>query len=85
MDQLVVTPLRTFHMRKTTASSITGFDDFQYALSFLDDRMTYNFQLPKWIIPSSELPVRYGNVNHDTRLWESFRGLRWSFTPAHKF
>ena len=77
-----MTPLRTFHMYRAVASAITGFDDFEHALAFNDERMSYNFQLPPWITPSSQIPtVRYGNVNHDSRLYQSYFGLKWTFTP----
>ena len=82
MDQLVMTPLRTFHMHRAVASAITGFDDFEHALVFNDGRMSYNFQLPPWIAPSSQIStVRYGNVNQDKRLYKSYLGLKWTFTP----
>lgn len=76
-----MTPLRTFHMYRAVASAITGFDDFEHALAFNDERMSYNFQLPPWIAPSSQIStVRYANVNYDTRLYESYLGLTWVIT-----
>lgn len=84
MDQLVVIPLRTYHMHRAIASAITGFNGFEHAICFNEDKLSYNFRLPSWIVPSSELPVRYGNINCNERLWESYLGLKWTYTPTNK-